>query len=129
MRIIQRRYVTLIEMMIVMFLIALITGVLAYNFRGTLDEGKAFKTRTGIERLTTILNLAIADGATSIDEVETNWENTVKRSPLVQNANVLTKDGWGQKYSVTVEDEEVIIHSARYEAYIRKNPSFFGNEK
>ncbi len=47
----KRRYITLIEIMIVMFLIALITGVLAYNYRGSLDEGKAFKTKTGLAML------------------------------------------------------------------------------
>ncbi len=30
-------------MMIVMFLIALITGVIAYNYRGSLEEGKSLK--------------------------------------------------------------------------------------
>ena len=29
----KKRYITLIEIMIVMFLIALITGVIAYNYR------------------------------------------------------------------------------------------------
>ena len=48
---IKRHFVTLIEMMIVMFLIMLITGVIAYNYRGSLDEGKAFKTRAGIEKV------------------------------------------------------------------------------
>ena len=47
--------------MIVMFLIALITGVIAYNYRGSLDEGKAFKTKAAIEKLETILNLRVSE--------------------------------------------------------------------
>ena len=47
--------------MIVMFLIALITGVIAYNYRGTLEEGKAFKTKAAMEKLETILSLEIAN--------------------------------------------------------------------
>ncbi len=43
-----KRCVTLIEMMIVMFLISLITGVIAYYYRGSLDEGKAFKTKAAL---------------------------------------------------------------------------------
>ena len=58
---IKRRYITLIEIMIVMFLIALITGVVAYNYRGSLDEGKAFKTRAAIDKLETILNLKVSE--------------------------------------------------------------------
>ena len=30
----KRRFITLVEMMIVMFLIAMITGVIAYNYTG-----------------------------------------------------------------------------------------------
>lgn len=33
-----------------MFLIAMITGVIAYNYTGSLEEGKAFKTKAGIEK-------------------------------------------------------------------------------
>ena len=47
--------------MIVMFLIALITGVIAYNYRGTLEEGKAFKTKAAMEKIETILSLEIAN--------------------------------------------------------------------
>ncbi|NGX57620.1 MAG: hypothetical protein K940chlam3_00513 [Chlamydiae bacterium] len=117
-----RRHVTLIEMMIVMFLIALIIGVVAYNYQGTMEEGKAFKTKTGKEKIETILTLIISENPKAEDDVESNWENLIKTSPLVQNPNALIKDGWGQKYDVRMVDGRVRAMSSRYEKYKRENP-------
>ena len=61
---------TLIEMMIVMFLIAMITGVVAFNYRATLSEGRAFKTQQGIEKVRTILLLSLADQPELWDRIE-----------------------------------------------------------
>ena len=114
----KRRFVTLIEMMIVMFLIALITGVVAYNYRGTLDEGKAFKTKAGIEKLHTILSLAVADDP-NINLSGEGWKEFIKTSPLVQNPSALIKDGWGSDYTVNYDQNtgNVTITSAKYDAY------------
>jgi len=120
---VKRRFVTLIEMMIVMFLIALITGVVAYNYRGSLDEGKAFKTKAGIEKLETILNLAASENPENQNEIERgDWKRIVEGSPLVQNPKALTKDGWGNDYEVTVNDNVIHVRSKRYEEYLQKNP-------
>jgi type II secretory pathway pseudopilin PulG len=127
--ILRKRYVTLIEMMIVMFLIALIIGVIGYNYRGTLEEGKAFKTKAGIEKLETILNLAIAENPGLQDNIETNWQDVIKTSPLVSNPSSLIKDGWGNVYSVTVEGGRLVVRSDRYDDYIKSNPTMFGEEK
>lgn len=126
-----RRYVTLIEMMIVMFLIALITGVVAYNYRGTLDEGKAFKTKAGIEKLGTILNLAVAEDADLLSSITSSWETIVDNSPLVQSSAALKKDGWGQTYVVTVNSntQAIEVTSARYNDYVGKGKTMFGNRK
>lgn len=119
----QKRYITLIEIMIVMFLIALITGVIAYNYTGTLEEGKAFKTKTGMERLETILSLEAADNSEFFNDVEGNWKEVVRRSPLVKDPNALIKDGWGAEYEVTEENGEIIIRSERYEEYLKATPA------
>jgi len=118
----EKRCITLIEMMIVMFLIALITGVIAYNYRGVLDEGKAFKTQTAMNKLETILNLAIAENPDIMDNFEGNWLKAVERSPLVKNAREITRDGWGRAFDVSLEDGKVIIRSERYEEYLRNHP-------
>lgn len=116
---IKRRCVTLIEMMIVMFLIALITGVVAYNYRGSLDEGKAFKTRTSIQKLETILNLEVAKHPEYRDRIATEWKQVIETSPMVHDANALTKDGWGSDYQVGVNPDNgaIVVSSQNLSEY------------
>ena len=115
----KKRFVTLIEIMIVMFLIALITGVVAYNYRGALDEGKAFKTRAGIEKLQTILSLVLADHPEA--DLGSQWKEYVAESPLVQNPASLVKDGWGEEYRVEFDQHSggLIIQSKKYDDYLQ----------
>ncbi|CCB87514.1 MULTISPECIES: type II secretion system protein [Parachlamydia] len=113
----SKRHVTLIEMMIVMFLIALITGVVAYNYRGALDEGKVFKTKAGIERLETILNLQVSENPALLNDIGNNWQGIVAKSPLVQNPAALIRDGWGEEYKVTVDNGVIHVRSEKLEQY------------
>jgi general secretion pathway protein G len=104
--------ITLIEIMIVMFLIALITGVLAYNYRGSLEQGKVFKTKAAIEKLESILNLAVAENPELNDSIEENWKDIINKSPLVKNPKDLELDGWGKPYQVErTPDGYIEIHS------------------
>jgi len=129
MKSIKRRAITLVEIMIVIFLIALITGVVAYNYRGTLEEGKAFKTRAGIEKLDTIITLGLAEHPELADNIESNWTKIVEASPLIKNPKFMMKDGWGEQYRVTLEDGVVKIRSEKFEQYKKAHPSSFNNEE
>jgi len=125
---IQRRCVTLIEMMIVMFLIALITGVIAYNYRGSLDEGKAFKTKAGIEKLETILNLEIAKNPDQRESIASDWSQVVIHSPLVHDPKALLKDGWGYDYQVGFDDNgSVRVRSEKFEDYKKTHQTLFND--
>ena len=106
---VQKRMITLIEIMIVMFLIALITGVLAYNYQGSLEEGKVFKTKVGMERVETILNLAVSQNPNLLENISSNWKGIIESSPLVQNPKDLERDGWGYEYRVEKDPEGKII--------------------
>lgn len=118
---IKKRPITLIEIMIVMFLIALITGVLAYNYRGSLEEGKKFKTQAAMEKLETILNLAVAQDPRLMENIEENWEEIVESSPLVQNPRELEVDGWGYRYTVSKDPNgHIAIESEGYQEYLMK---------
>ena len=123
----RKRHVTLVEMMIVMFLIAMIIGVVAYNYSGSLEEGKAFKTKTGIEKIHTILDLHLATHPDDKNNIESNWERIISDSQLTKNAGELTKDGWGNKYTVTTNNEgEIEVSSSRFIEYQRsKKGSLF----
>lgn len=120
---IKRRYLTLMEMMIVIFIIGLLMGVLAYNYTGTMEKGKAFKTKSAIERVEGVLNLAIAQNPSLENEVEKNWQSVVKSSSMVSNPDALIKDGWGQDFEVTVDRGVVKVRSSRLEEYQRKHPA------
>lgn len=117
----KKRHITLVEMMIVMFLIAMITGVIAYNYTGSLDEGKAFKTKAGIEKIHTVLDLYLATHPEDQDSIESRWKDYVDQSQLVKNAKELTKDGWGGDYKVSRgNDGDIEITSDKYDEYLRK---------
>lgn len=120
---VRKRYITLIEIMIVMFLIALITGALAYRFGGALEKGYAFKTKANIERLEAILNLAIAENPSLLQNIESDWQNIVDKSPLVKDAKSLKTDGWGYLFKVDNVDGQIEVHSVKYEDYKRANPT------
>lgn len=119
MKILKKRHVTLVEIMIVMTLIALIIGALAFNIGGTLEKGNAFKTKTGMEKLETILSLAVAENPAILDDLPSDWKSIASKSPLVKDPTAATKDGWGQEYDVQVEDGKIIIRSEKYEEYLR----------
>lgn len=108
---IKKKFITLMEIMIVMVLIALVMGVIAYNARGSLEEGKRFKTKQGIERIETILNLEIAKDPSKQENISTSWEEIIKQSPLVKDPNSLILDGWGKKYIVNVNKGAVEVTS------------------
>ncbi len=120
MRIRNKRYITLMEIIIVMFLIALITGVIVLNYQGTLEEGKAFKTKAAIERVETILNLKVAESPDTLDRLDQTWEKYITESPLVKNPNDFIRDGWGKKFDVEIKDGVIKVSSSNYDEYLKK---------
>jgi prepilin-type N-terminal cleavage/methylation domain-containing protein len=116
----KRRAVTLIEMIVVMLLIATITGALAYNYNASLNEGKVFKTKEGMSRIKTILSMVQSEHSElSGDEVASNWDKLVVQSPLAGKASDLLKDGWGKPYKVSYrsDSDEFEIESEGLNAY------------
>jgi type II secretory pathway pseudopilin PulG len=121
----KKRYITLIEIMIVMFLIALIAGVITYNYRGSLDEGKAFKTRAAMDKIETILNLSAAEDPALLDHLDSEWKKVIIASPLVKNPDDLIKDGWGHEFRVTSENNAIHVSSDKYNEYKRSHATLF----
>lgn len=125
----KKRAVTLIEMIVVMLLIAMITGALAYNYNGSLNEGKAFKTREAITRIKTILSLTLAEESNlNPPELVANWQSYVQHSPLAGKADNLLKDGWNEEYEVNLVQtegggEEIVVTSKRLQAYEQQKKS------
>lgn len=117
-KMLKKRHITLVEMMIVMFLIAMITGVIAYNYTGSLDEGKAFKTKAGMEKIQTVLDLHLATHPEERGDIGGKWQDIIDSSQLVKNSNELKKDGWGMEYEVSTDSNgDIQIKSQKYEDY------------
>lgn len=118
--ILRKSYLTLIEIIVVIALIGMLTGVLAYNYAGSLEEGKSFKTKAGIEKLTTILSLAVAEDPSIEEHIEGSWQAVVRKSPLVKNPDDLIRDGWGDVYDVSIgENNSINVTSRKYNEYKR----------
>ncbi len=104
----SRRAVTLIEMIIVIALIGTIMGVLAWNYRGALDEGKKFTTEQRMNRIQELLVIETSKDPSALEGLSGNWKEVLKRSPMVDNVDKLSKDGWGQEFTVDIVTEDGI---------------------
>jgi len=128
---IKKRFITLIEIIIVMFFITIITGVIAYNIKGALDEGKAFKTLESMKQIDTILNMELSNDSIVAEDIDNgNYIEILKRHPLIKNWKSISKDGWGEAFviSYSEEDEGIVIESNKYNKYTENNPSLFKNK-
>ena len=128
----RRRNITLIEIIVVMFFITIITGVIAYNVKGALDEGRAFKTLEGIKQIETILSMELANDSITPEDIENgSFVQKLDKHPLVKNWNALLKDGWGVPYTISYDhDSDVItVSSKKFDTYQADHPTLFKKEK
>jgi type II secretory pathway pseudopilin PulG len=115
----KKRHFSLLEIMIVIFLIGLIGGTIGYNMKGSLDKGRVFKTEESIRQIEDILQLQVAEG-TEINEVAANPEEYLNRSGLVKDSSKLLHDGWGGEIDVSVVNDELRVKSKNLEIYNKK---------
>ena len=115
--------------MIVIVLIGLIGSVIGFNMKGSLDEGRAFKTRQARDQIKDILMLEVARGV-SIQEVVEKKELYLDNSGLVKNAAKFLKDGWGEPFEVKVNGTthaDIIVNSEKLKAHDRKKREKLGS--
>lgn len=120
----KKRTLTLIEMMIVILLITLVTGVIGYNMKGALDRGKAFRTETAREKLYDLMTLIVSE--------QSEWSlirlagldlkdlgEKLKTTGLVQNPDDVLKDGWGHYFILepSTDKKDIRIVSSWYANY------------
>jgi len=111
---------SLLEIMIVIFLIGLIGGTIGYNMKGSLDKGREFKTKESIRQVSDILLLQVAEGE-EIENVVENPAEYLKKSGLVKDPEKLLKDGWGGKIDVKIKGSELVVSSENLNKYESKN--------
>lgn len=123
-----KRTLTLLEIMIVIVLIGLIGSVIGFNMKGSLDAGRAFKTRQAQEQIKDILMLEVAQG-TPIEDVVANPENYLANSGLVKNPKKFLKDGWNQDFDVKADGRKtgnIIVYSERLKSYDQRQREKLG---
>ncbi len=121
----QKRPFTLLEIMIVIFLIGLIGSVIGYNMKGSMDEGKAFKTQQAISQMENIFELQIAKGADP-EYVSLNVEHHLIDSGIVKSPKKLMKDGWGKKFDFIYDEATGVIKivSEKYNEFMEKKDTY-----
>lgn len=114
----KKQALTLLEIMIVIFLIGLIGSVIGYNMKGSLEEGKAFKTEKAIEQIHDILMLEVAQGE-PIEKVVKNPEGYLSHANVVKNPEKLLKDGWGVPFKIEADQygHDIVVSSDAYQHY------------
>ncbi len=117
----KKRALTLLEIMIVIALITLITGVIGYNMRDTLNRGRAFRTEQAKEQLRDMLLLSLSDGK-SPEQILHAPAACIKELGLAKNAEQLLKDGWNKKFSITYlpDEADFQIESDAYTNYLQR---------
>lgn len=122
----KKRAFTLLEIMIVIFLIGLIGSIVGYSMKGSLAEGKAFKTEQAMIRIRDLLELELARGGEP-KMINDNLKGVLEAQGVVKNVDKLIKDGWGEKLAIHVNvDGEIKIKSAALEAHKAKKAAARG---
>ncbi len=98
----KKRALTLLEIMIVIFLITLITGTIGYSMRGTLDKGRAFRTEQAKEQIHDLLLISLAEGGDA-NKIAKNPLEALEKLGLAKDPKNLLKDGWKEKFEIKVQ--------------------------
>ena len=117
----KKRALTLLEVMIVIFLITLITGVIGYNMKGSLDKGKAFRTEQAMYQLHDMLLLALSEGK-KMDEILAQPLVVLKDLGIARDPAGLLKDGWNEPFEIKANSakSDFKITSKRFDSYKKK---------
>jgi prepilin-type N-terminal cleavage/methylation domain-containing protein len=124
----KKRALTLLEIMIVIVLIGLIGSVIGFNMKGSLDEGRAFKTKQAQEQIKDILMLEVARG-TPIEEVVEKRQKYLANSGLVKDPKGFLNDGWGKEFDVKVNgktNSDIIVYSEKLKIHENKKREKLG---
>lgn len=115
----KKHALTLVEMMLVIVIIGIIGGALAFNLRGSLDKGKEFKTKETKKKIEAILNIAAVDY--DDQTILSDWKQLVVESPLANlklDKNDELSDAWGNAFQVDFDtsQEQYIVTSSKIDS-------------
>ena len=109
----KKRALTLIEIMIVIFLITLITGAIGYNMKGSMNKGKEFRTKQARAQLHDLLLICLDEGTVDAETIAKNPVFYLKKSGLAKDPGKIVQDGWNVdfKISATPDKKDFVITS------------------
>jgi type II secretory pathway pseudopilin PulG len=110
----KKHPLTLLEIMIVIFLITLITGVVGYNMRGSVEKGKQFKSKQAAAMLADQLELYMAERGVTPEQAIASKEEAIAEMGLVKDPTQILHDGWGEPFQVSYEENQFRITSSHY---------------
>jgi general secretion pathway protein G len=116
----SRRALTLIEIMIVLFLIGMVISVLTYSMKGSMDEGKCFKARQRALQIEQLLMMASAQTGLPLDAVIAEPKKYLESTGLVKDGTPFLQDPWGQQMQMAIQDDRIVVWSDQYEKLMRK---------
>ena len=102
----KKRALTLIEIMVVLFIITIVTSVIGVNMKGTMKEGKAFKSEKGSKQVYDILSLEMAKDPSLAQTILENPEAVLKNSGVASDSKKILQDGWGDGYVLKFSDTD-----------------------
>ncbi len=97
----MKKAFSLLEVIIVIFLITLITGAIGYSMKGTLEKGKVFRTEQAIEQLRDLFLMCLAEGE-SAENIVRSPEEVLKKYGLAKNPKKIIEDGWGKRFDISL---------------------------
>ena len=112
----KKRPITLLEIMVVILLIGIITSVVGYNVKGSLEKGKVFKTKQAKMQIVDLLTLEMAKGS-NMDDVVKNPQKYLKNSGMAKDVDKLLVDGWGDPLEVTQKNGKIVVYSKNLDKY------------
>lgn len=118
----RKRTFTLLEIMIVIFLIGLIGSVIGVNMKGNMEKGKAFKTKQAMQQIDDALTLLLAEDEITPQQINEDFVSCLRHSNLVKSPKELARDGWKAPFVVTIDDKmKIRVESEKYLAYLKKH--------
>lgn len=117
----KKRALTLIEIMVVLFIITIVTSVIGVNMKGTMKEGKAFKSEKGSKQVYDILSLEMAKNAEITQSILEHPDVVLKNSGIISDSKKILQDGWGESFIIKFNeaDGEMKVTSKKWISHLR----------
>lgn len=109
----QKKHMTLLEIMIVIVLIGVISGIVGVNIKGSMDKAKKAQMQLASEKLKNALMYAVTVEGKTPEEVKDKPQEALENSPLVTKNDIdkILKDPWNQPFKIEIVNDEIVVSS------------------